>query len=281
MDISLSIASFPLDSDTIQDMKELLELSEQDYSKPLFKSSWDQFDASGFAVLAYTEENELLGFAAAMDVIGLDSYEWSAFVHPGFRRLTIGSALAGGVDYGLKQRQAADEHAAFVEEESAKSFMESLGYQPDFKEIELAAEPQEDFSLPEQTVVIPYNGELDALERLMSAAFDEEVLPVVHYNIASSDRAVFLMKRDDALVASAALIDQGDSELWITAFAVNPADQGQGYGKAFLLWCRQHAAQLGKKRVVLEVETENDALAVYEKSGFIPVHTVAYWKKSQ
>ncbi|MFD1029902.1 GNAT family N-acetyltransferase [Metaplanococcus flavidus] len=281
MDISLSIASFPLDSDTIQDMKELLQFGDKDYSKPLFSSSWDQFDAKGFAVLAYTEENELLGFAAALDLIGLDSYEWSVFVHPGFRRLTIGSALAGGVDYGFEQRQAVNGVAAFIEEESAKSFMESLGYQPDFKEIELEAEPLEDFSLPKETLIVPYNGELEALESLMSSAFDEEIIPVIHYNIESSDRAVFLMKRNGELVASAALADEGGKELWITAFAVNPADQGQGYGKAFLLWCRYYAALQGKKRVVLEVETENDALAVYQKSGFKPVHTVAYWKKPQ
>ena len=279
MDISLSIASFPVDSDTIQDMRELLQQSDQDYSRQLFFSSWDQADAKGFAVLAYTEENELLGFAAASDIIGLDSYEWSVFVHPGFRRLTIGSALAGGVAYGLKQRNAMDELAAFIEDERAKSFMESLGYQPDFKEVELAAEPLTDFSLPESTAVTPYNGELDALENLMSAAFDEEVLPVIHYNIENDDRFVYLMKRDGELLASATLLDEGDSELWITAFAVDPAQQGRGYGKTFLLWCRHYAAQHGKKRVLLEVETENDALAVYSKSGFIPVQTFEYWKK--
>ena len=281
MELSLSIASFPLDSETIQDMQELLNLSERDYSKPLFHSSWHQPDANGFAVLAYTEENDLLGFAVAVDPIGLDSYEWSAFVHPGFRRLTIGSALAGGAAYGLEQRQAADQLGAFIEADGAKEFMASLGYQPDFKEIELVAEPLAQYTLPELTDVSPYNGELEALEKLMAAAFDDEVIPVVHYNIESNDRAVFLMKREGELVASAALLEEGDSDLWITAFAVTPAEQGKGFGKAFLLWCRHYAALQGKKRVVLEVETENDALAVYEKSGFIPVHTVAYWKKSQ
>lgn len=279
MDISLSIASFPVDSDTIQDMRELLQQSDQDYSRQLFASGWDQADAKGFAVLAYTEENELLGFAAASDPIGLDSYEWSAFVHPGYRRLTIGSALAGGVAYGLGQRNAADELAVFIEEESAKSFVKSLGYQPDFKEIELEAEPLADFSLPESTAVTPYKGELDELENLMSAAFDDEVLPVIHYNIESDDRSVYLMKRGEELLASASLLDEGDSGLWITAFAVDPAQQGKGYGKAFLLWCRHYAAQHGKERILLEVETGNDALAVYIKSGFMPLQTFEYWKK--
>src|SRR5690606_26074407 len=131
----------------------------------------------------------------------------------------------------LKQRNAVDELAAFLEDETAKSFMKSLGYQPDFKEIELAAEPLADFSLPESTTVTPYDGELDSLETLMSAAFDDEVLPVIHYNIESDDRFVYLMKRDGELLASASLLDEGDSELWITALAVDPAEQGKGYGK--------------------------------------------------
>lgn len=281
MEISLSIASFPLDSETIKDMNELLEHSEQDYRKPLYESSWQQSDAKGFAVLAYTEENDLLGFAAAADPIGLDSYEWSAFVHPDFRRLTIGSALAGGVAYGLEQRHAEEAVAAFVEEDGAKAFMATLDYRPDFKEIELAAEPLAVFRLPESVVVSPYDGELQALETLMAAAFDHEVIPVVHYNLENSGRAVFLMKRGSELVASATLIEEGDSDLWITAFAVNPAEQGKGYGKNFLLWCRHYAAQQGKKRVVLEVETDNDAAAVYLKTGFSAVHTIAYWKKGE
>lgn len=280
MELSLSIASFPLDSETIQDMWELLKMSDRDYSKPLFESSWHLADVPGFAVLAYTENNELLGFAAAVDLIGLDSYEWSAFVHPDYRRLTIGSALAGGVAYGLQQRQAVEGLAAFIEEEGAKDFIASLGYQPDFKEIELEAEPLADFELPEGLTVIPHDGEIDKLENLMAAAFDEDVIPVVHYNIERDDREVFVMKRDGELVASASLIKEEDeSGLWITAFAVDPAEQGKGYGKAFLLWCRHYAMQQGKKRAVLEVETENDALSVYLKSGFNPVHTIEYWKK--
>ena len=281
MEISLSIASFPMDSETIKDMQEILKLSGQDYSKPLYETSWHLTDVSGFAVLAYTEKNELLGFAAAVDLIGLDSYEWSAFVHPKFRRLTIGSALAGGVAYGLEQRQAIEGLAAFIEEDAAKFFIASLGYQPEFKEIELAAEPLTEFELPEMVTVEPYNGEREQLEKLMTAAFDEEVIPAIHFNIERNDREVFIMKFDRGLVASTALIkEEENSDLWVTAFAVDPLEQGKGYGKAFLLWCRHYAMLQGKSRVVLEVETQNDALAVYQKSGFIPIHVVEYWKKS-
>ncbi|WP_033543496.1 GNAT family N-acetyltransferase [Planococcus sp. CAU13] len=278
MDISLSIASFPVDSETAEDMRGLLKMAEADYSKPLFEYSWQQADAAGFAVLAYTEENELLGFASALDIIGLDSYEWSAFVHPGYRRLTIGSALAGGVAYGLEQRKAVEELAVTIEDPAAEKFMASLGYQPKFKEIELAAEPLAEFSLPDSLMVTPYNGEMETLEKLMAAAFDDEVIPVVHYNIEREDREIFVMKREGKMVASGTLLREEDN-LWITAFAVDPSEQGKGYGKAFLMWCRHYALLQGMKRVVLEVETENDALAVYQRTGFIPVHSVEYWEK--
>src|SRR5690606_21648062 len=109
MEVSLSIASFPLDSETVADMRGLLKTADVDYSKLLAEYSWDKSDAPGFAVLAYTEENELLGFAAAIDMIGLDSFEWSVYVHPGFRRMQIGSALAEGVKHGLEQRQAIED----------------------------------------------------------------------------------------------------------------------------------------------------------------------------
>lgn len=280
MDISLSIASFPVDSETMEDMHKLLEMAERDYSKTLFQYSWQQADAKGFAVLAYTEDNELLGFAAALDTIGLDSYEWSAFVHPAYRRLTIGSALAGGVTYGLEQRGAAEELAAFICDAAAKKFMESLGYQPDFQEIEFAAEPLADFTIPEPLTVAPYNGELVALENMMAAAFDEEVIPVIHYNIDREDRDVFVLKQEEILVGSVTL-SREECDLWITALAVAPAVQDRGYGKALLSWCRSYAGQQGMDRIILEIETENDAVEVYRKAGFIPVHSVEYWKNSE
>lgn len=280
MDISLSIASFPVDSETMEDMQKLLEMAERDYSKTLFQYSWQQADAKGFAVLAYTDGNELLGFAAALDIIGLDSYEWSAFVHPGYRRLTIGSALAGGITYGLEQRGAEEQLGAFIEDDAAKKFMESLGYRPEFQEIELAAEPLADFAFPDSLTVTPYNGELEALENMMAAAFDEEVIPVIHYNIEREDRDVFVLKQEEILVGSVTLLRE-EGDLWITALAVAPAVQGRGYGKALLSWCRTYAGQQGMNKVILEVETENDAVEVYKKAGFIPVRSVEYWKKPE
>lgn len=277
MDISLSIESFPLSGATAQDMRNLLGLFQTDYSNVLHGPLWTQPDARGFAVTAYTSEDQLIGFAVSADMVGLHQYEWSVLVHPDFRRLSIGSALADGIQHGHSQRQAEGDLAAAVESDEAVAFMESLGYVPEFTEILLGVDPLEQFDLPAGLEVSPYSGEREALEKLLIGAFDEEVLPVLSYNIEAAERDVWVMKTNGALAATATLLEEGD-DLWVTAFAVSNHMQGQGFGQTFLRWSRYRAHLLGKKQVLLDVETDNNALHVYEKAGFQPVSKVAYWR---
>lgn len=279
MNISLSIESFPLDSETINDMKNFLAAFQRDYRTVLQEPLWEKFDARGFAVVAYTEEGELIGFATSVDIIGLHHYEWSVIVHPEYRRQSIGSALAEGIQHGHAQRGAEEELAVCIDDLEAAKFLSNLGYSEDFKEIQLGAEALENMNLPEGVTVTPFDGEREELEALLQAAFDEEVIPVIAHNLEEAGRDVWVMKKGGKLVASATLIAEEDS-LWVTAFAVHPDQQGQGYGQSFLAWSRNLAFQQGKQQVLLDVETDNQAIGVYEKAGFQPVHTVAYWKKS-
>lgn len=279
MNISLSIESFPLDGKTVQDASDFLALFQTDYSQVLHRPLWQNPEARGFAVLAYTDTGELIGFASSADLVGLHHYEWSVLVHTEYRRLSLGTALAEGIEHGHSQRQAESVLAASSDSPEAAQFLESLGYRLDFKEILMGAEPLEELELPDDLVVRPYNGEREELDSLLVAAFDEGMLSVISHNIESPDRFVWVMARDGKLVAAATLLEEG-TDLWVTAFAVDPQQQGKGYGKAFLLWCRHHAFTVGKHQVLLDVETENDALKVYGKSGFRPIDTVAYWKKA-
>lgn len=278
MNISLSIESFPLDSHTIRDMQQLLKGFEKDYGTVLQEASWNQPNARGFTVLAYTEEGELAGFATSIDMVGLHQYEWSAIVHPEYRRLSIGSALADGIHHGHEQRQTEGELAAFIEEHSAEKFLETIGYEPDFEEIQLGAGALSDSELPEGLTVTRLEGERQELAALLVSAFDEEVLPVIAYNQSEEDRNIWLMKKGGKLIAAATLVEEEET-LWVTAFAVDPLEQGKGYGQAFLLWSRNMAYLQGKQQVLLDVETDNDALRVYKKAGFQPISKVAYWKK--
>ncbi|WKA57967.1 GNAT family N-acetyltransferase [Planococcus shenhongbingii] len=278
MNISLSIESFPLNTETIKDMKSFLSLFQEDYSMVMQEPVWGRADARGFAVVAYTDEGKLIGFATSVDIVGLHHYEWSAIVHPDYRRQTIGSALADGIHHGHVQREAEEELAAFIEEPGAAEFLKNLGYEADFKEIQLGVTALEKLDLPDGLTVAPFGGEREELESLLRAAFDEEVIPVIAHNLEQAGRDVWVMKKEGRLVATATMIAEEDA-LWVTAFAVHPEQQGKGYGQAFLSWSRNLAFIKGKQQVLLDVETDNHALRVYEKAGFVPVSTVAYWKK--
>lgn len=279
MNISLSIESFPLDGKTVQDASDFLALCQTDYSIVLHQPLWQNPEARGFAVVAYTDEGELMGFASSADMVGLHHYEWSVLVHSEYRRMAIGSALAEGIKHGHAQRQAESVLAAFVETPEAGKFLQRIGYQPEFKEILMGAKPSVEMELPDGLTIQLYDGERDQLESLLESAFDEEILPIISHNIDAGDRDVWVMVKDGELVATATLFDEG-ADLWVTAFAVDPKHQGKGYGKAFLLWCRYFAFTTGKQQILLDVETENDALKLYEKAGFQAVDIVAYWKKA-
>lgn len=278
MNVSLSIDSFPLDADTVRDMYGLLGQLPTDFQTVLNAPAWQMPGVRGFVVLAYMEGNGLIGFATCFDIIGLHHYEWSAIVHPDYRRQSIGTALADGIAHGLQQRGAESELAVFIEDEGAADFLGSLGYEADFKEILLGAPASKGEGLPEGLSVMSYRDERAELEAILVAAFDEEVLPVMEHNIEDAERDIWLMKKDGRVVATATLIGEADA-LWVTAFAVDPKEQGKGYGQAFLYWCRNQAFAEKKGQVLLDVETTNDAVRVYEKAGFSPVNSVAYWKR--
>ncbi|MCJ1908089.1 GNAT family N-acetyltransferase [Planococcus ruber] len=280
MNISLSIESFPLDSYTIQDMRQLLREFEEDYRGVLQEASWSQPNVRGFAVLAYTEDGRLIGFATSVDIVNLHHYEWSVLVHPEYRRMSIGSALADGIHHGHAQRQAYAQHAAFIENPDAEKFLQSLGYEPDFKEIQMAADALKEMALPEGFAILPFEGPIEELEPLLVSAFDEGILPVIAFNQAEEGREIWVMKKDGELVATATLV-QEEGVLWLTAFAVDPSQQRKGYGKAFLLWSRYMAHVQGMEQIMLDVETANDALHVYQKAQFEPVQTIAYWTKQK
>jgi mycothiol synthase len=280
MNVSLSIDSFPLNEETARDMHKLLDELPKDYRTVLHAPAWQMPEARGFAVLAYMEGHGLIGFAACLDIVGLHQYEWSAIVHPDFRRQSIGAALADGIRYGLQQREAEGELAVFLESGEAAAFLESLGYTPGFKEILLGAEALEAGELPEGLEVAPYSGERLELERLLAAAFDDEVVPVMAHNVEDAGRDIWLMKQGERIVATATLIGEEDA-LWVTAFAVDPKEQGKGYGQAFLRWCRKQAFDGRKSQVLLDVETTNEAIHVYEKAGFLPINTVEYWSQKE
>ncbi|ALS77703.1 acetyltransferase [Planococcus kocurii] len=277
MELSLSILSFPVDEQTARDMEQLLSDLPTEHQTVLHPNLWRAADSRGFAVIAYTDQEELIGIAAAADMVGLHHYEWSLFVHPDYRRHSLGTALADGVSHALEQRQAESKLAAFAGDMEISAFMESINYHPDFNEIVLSAKPLRDDKETEGVEFVPYAGAAKELMELLTASFDDTMTPIMEHNMVDPEREIWLLQKDQQLIATATLVIE-ENALWVTAFAVHPDQQGRGYGQQFLTWCRQLAFQRGLTEVLLDVETDNDALYVYEKSGFQRIQTISYWK---
>ncbi|MBT2583080.1 GNAT family N-acetyltransferase [Planococcus sp. ISL-109] len=281
MELSLSIASFPLDAETAREMERLISGEPEQCRGLLHDELWQKAYASGFAVLAYTELGELVACAAAADLVGLHHYEWSAFVSLDYRRLGLATALADGIQHSLAQRGMESELAAFLENVESDAWLSSLGYGCAFQELQFEAEPLESYELAGPIEIIRFAEEhLDVLSQLMRQTFDESVLPVLEHNLEDPERHVYLMRTEGKLVATATLSTE-DQELWLTALAVAPDAQRSGYGQAFLLWARHLAHQKKLERVLIEVETENEAWPVYEKAGFKNRATISYWQRQE
>lgn len=279
MNVSLSMESFPLSEETARDMRQFLDQFNEDCRTVLGEPAWQNPEARGFAVVAYTEEEELKGFATAIDIVGLRHFEWSVIVSPDIRRQSVGTALVEGIQYGLKQREAQSELAAFLENNKVEAFMASLGYEREFLEFQLAAPAAASAPLPEKVVITPLTDEIGETEKVLTEAFDEDILPVLSYNIEAPDRQVWVMKKEGAVIASATTTTE-KPYLWVTALGVIPTEQRKGYGQTFLKWFRQLAGKKGLSGVMLDVETDNAALQVYEKAGFAPAGAVAYYQKT-
>ena len=279
MELSLSIASFPIDAETAGEMEQLIDGEPEQCRMLLQNELWQKPFAKGFAVLAYTDSGELVAYAAAADLVGLHHYEWSAFVSPDYRRLGLATALADGVQHSLEQRGAESELAAFTEHIASDSWLESLGYGRSFQELQFEAQPLSTCQLAETIVIEAYQEkDLDELVNLLRAAFDESAIQVLEHNLEDPERRIYLMRQKGKLVATATLSSE-DRDLWLTSLAVSPDSRRSGHGQAFLKWARQLAYQKNLLRVLVEVDTDNMAWPVYEKAGFARVSTISYWQR--
>ena len=81
-------------------------------------------------------------------------------------------------------------------------------------------------------------------------------------------------------VGTAALFLVPDStDGFINGLAVLPEYQRRGYGRQILSHAVERLIELGRERVMLEVQTDNDgALGLYESVGFERKSTYAYYR---
>jgi mycothiol synthase len=287
MNFSIITASFPIDTETYNEIKSLCEsalvLDKYNYSSVLNLHDSQSYNVKGFFVLAYDDDKErLVGAASAIDQMGLNTYEWAILVAPMYREIGLDEAMLKVIGDGLHQRGAEGELALVIERDKARrNFVEKYGYSYAFSEATFEAYPEA--MEPVGSVYIrPYLEETDqnALIEIFSNSFGdlrEESIELVHYNTMTEGRILWVAQMEEEIVGTVTSSKEGNVQ-WITALAVHPNKQGMGIGTALLNWIKDFTMRSGEKVIMLEVEVENErALAVYEKAGFIKSMQVDYF----
>jgi len=287
MNISVMTVSFPLDGETLKEVKLLCEeATVQDYrvyetimNVPMASS----FENKGFMVLAYEDEKDLLvGAASAIDLMGLHTYEWSLVVTPAYRQKGIGTALVEGIQVGLKERGAEGQLAVVIDGSPyGHTFIENKGFTYSFSEttLETKAEP---VTLRSDINIQAYNGEQAELITIYCEAFGdlpEESEELIAFNTSTNGRELWIAYRDGAVVGTVTTAKENEIQ-WVTALAVHPNCEGQGIGTALLSFSKDYASKVGAAFVMLDVEVDNKkALSVYEKAGFMKAQQIDYYVK--
>lgn len=287
MNISVMTVSFPLDGETLKEVKFLCEeATVQDYrvyetimNVPMASS----FETKGFMVLAYEDDKDLLvGAASAIDLMGLHTYEWSLVVTPAYRQKGIGTALVEGIQVGLKERGAEGQLAVVIDGSPyGHIFIENKGFTYSFSEttLETKAEP---VTLRSDINIQAYNGEQAELITIYCEAFGdlpEESEELIAFNTSTNGRELWVAYRDGAVVGTVTTAKENEIQ-WVTALAVHPNCEGQGIGTALLSFSKDYASKVGAAFVMLDVEVDNKkALSVYEKAGFMKAQQIDYYVK--
>lgn len=286
MNFSFMTVSFPVDAETLAEMKALCTEAYQadgvHYESILNLPVAQNYDAQGFFVLVYNDENDqLVGLASAIDMMGLNTYEWTVLVGPMYRHIGLGDAIYNVVREGLEVRQSNGDLALMMEGiEQGRQFLEKRSYVYSFSEATLEV-PAEAVVLPKQIAIRPFmSKDTEALVAVFSEAFGdtmEEAQDLILFNHETEGLTLWVAEVEGAVVGTVTTRKEGDAQ-WISALAVHPKASGHGVGTTLLQFVKTMTFEAGEKVVMLDVEIENNrALSVYEKAGFTKSAQIDYF----
>ncbi|MCZ8532202.1 GNAT family N-acetyltransferase [Psychrobacillus psychrodurans] len=288
MNISVMAVSFPLDQETMKEIKQLIAEAETadkvDYITLLSVVELSDFNTKGFCLIAYDDDSDrLVGVLTSIDRIATLDFEWSGVVLPSARRLGIGERLVKELGRNLETRGAATDFALIPDISLAgQELLHKFGYTFDFQERTMAAEAVIE-ELDSEVEVSRYTNEESEVVRVLVNAFgdnEEEAKSLIDFNTQTPNRQLMIAKLCDELVGTFTLVEDGD-KLWVTGLAVHENARGKGVATNLLNWAKCEANRMGKVSVYLDVETDNNqALSIYKKVGFTTESNTYFYKKS-
>lgn len=279
--------SYPIDDITYQEIVQLLQNATAEdgvqYQLLMNEANWRNPQAHGFLVLAYDDQDELVGVINALDLFGLNTYEWSTVVSPKFRRLGVGSLLVEGFVKGLEERAATGELALTLHDYRGNAFILKHGYEYSSSEATLQAIAEECPLHGNLTIRLYEPQDRDVLVEIFNAGFDdlpEETDDLITLNTTTAGHLLWVAEIAGKVVGTVTTVQEEDG-MWVTALATHPKEQRQGIGTALLNWVKTNAARKGCGRVLLDVEIDNEqALSLYKKAGFVIIRQIDYFVKA-
>lgn len=278
--------SFPLDQETMEEIKQLIAESETvdkvDYTSLLSVAELSDFFTQGFCVMAYDDDSDrLVGVLTSIDRIATLDFEWSSVVLPNVRRFGIGERLVIELDRNLKLRGVVSDIALLPEgSESGQQLLHKFGYTYDYSERTMVADARE-VKLNSEVKVSHYTDEESEVVGVLVSAFgdtEEEAKELIAFNMQTPSRQLMIAKLQAEVVATVTIVADGE-KLWVTGLAVHENVRGRGVATYLLNWSKNEANRMGKETVYLDVEIDNEqALSIYEKAGFTTVSNTHFYK---
>lgn len=278
MNYSIMTVSVPIDSETYNEINEffqrLMATEKKGYEKLCNVNLSQDLQTKGFYILAYDETTDkLIGVISAFDLIGIHIYEWSIVIDPMHRDTGIEESMLKVLSESFRKRGAEGDIVVLFETDYyVRKLIERYGYTYNYSETTLEAMVEKS-EIKNPLTIRDYDGKTDlqTLMKIYSSAFGDlpdESMELINYTLFSEQSKLWIAEMDGVVVGTVTTTKNGEN-VWVTALAVHPDYQGMGIGSDLLKFVKSEASKSGIKKVLLEVENENEqALSIYEKAGF-------------
>ena len=234
-------------------------------------------------ILQYAD-SALVGFAGMYSWGDVTEVELVILVHPDVRRQGIGRRLLHAAVHQCRERGVTQLLLVVPRElPGSAAFARQAG----------ARHMRAEYTLDLDTARIPASPRsAHVVELRMAGADDIPVMAAIAgaaFNVPFEEeqRSLTRLVRDEARTTWLAALDgspvgviqsaDDDGRMFIVHFAVRPEMQGRGIGRQMLLAIVRGLLDTGRRRIAIEVETDNEhALGLYQSCGFVTASVTDY-----